>query len=223
MSFRESVIIPYSLFKKCQFASPLPPPPPRREPTPEDEPPAPLPDTVHTPEATLPTQTPPLPLIGKKEEPTLKTEAKTWDYATMARVVPEEDRPILENILERIEAHPQIIRWNKDFEVVLDGVTYPRSNVVEILKFIMKKQTIENNVGAPFGAREFVDNLLKIKVPKEWIKVTFKRKSKRKKGAFMSENDDDDDYEDNERIKPFDKKPRLSQSGSGLLSPWLSY
>ena len=211
MSFRESVIIPYSLFKKCQFATPPPAaaiPPPPRETTPEsDEPPAP-------PEISTP---PTFHQEQKPKFPPSQTDENESTILTMARVVPEEDRPILENILKRIYAHPDIIRWNSNLEVILDGVIYPKSNIVDILKFIMKRQVIENNKGAPFGGKEFVDNLLKINVPKDWIKVSFVRKSKR---GFRGMSPEDEDEEEEEE-QQFAKK-RRTQSGTGLF-PWISY
>lgn len=141
----------------------------------------------------------------------------------MAQAVPERDRPIVESILTRIGDHPDVVRWNKNLEVVLDGVTYPRSNILDLLRFIMKKQLIENNKGAPFGGKEFVDALIKIKIPRDWIQVVFQRKSKRKRAGIYSVGTDEDDYEDDDDdgdvVRPF--KKQFKQVGSGI--PWIIY
>lgn len=252
MSFRESVIIPYSLFKKCQFATPpLPPPPPlpRREPTPDNDQPPPAP-FIRTPspqeeeikqlpwptqkmeeEPPPPPPPPPAeerrqppPVVWAKKEEQQEDDGGDSEVTNMARIVPEQDRPIVENILQRIQAHPNVVRWNNNFEVIVNGVTYPHSNILDLLKFIMKKRVIENNKGAPFGGKEFVDALIdKIKVPRDWIKVIFKRTSKRKRSFSVSGegNDDDDDAEPPGTVRPFLKKPRVQMGRGGI--PWITY
>lgn len=223
MSFRESVIIPYALFKKCQFntppplpvAEPLPPLPP----TPDlDEPPA--APNIETP----PPPPPPPPPIETDEEEEQKPkwpkkEEKEDIITKMARVVPEEDRPIVERILEQVRAHPNVLGWTDNFEVTVNGIVYPKSNIMEILKFIMKKQIVDNQNDAPFGAKDFVDNLINIiKIPKAWIKTSFIRTSKRKRGGLNLE-----DEEDSGGLTVSQPKKRTrSQIGHGIF-PWISY
>ena len=227
MSFRESVIIPYALFKKCQFAtpplappSPPLPPPRKKEDTPEpDEPEAPR--NVETP----PLQPPPSPIEeAEKEEPQQKfnypkRNEKENDIAKMARAVPEEDRPIVERILERVRAHPRVLGWTDDYQLIVNDLVSPKSNILEILKFIMKSQVVENYKGVPFGTKDFVDSLIDvIKIPKHWIKATFVRSSKRKRGGIHSEDDEDDG---GMTISQPSKRTR-SQIGHGTF-PWISY
>lgn len=228
-SFREAVIIPYKLFKQCEFSSPI-----------RKIPPSPLHssdrrniqvlntnsinntvDDDELPPAPLNVRTPPITL--EKPKLNVKKEEKTVDekIATMATVVPEEDRPILENILKRIYTNQDIITWNGDFEIIINGITYPKSNIFDLLKFIMKEQVIENNQGAPFGAKEFVEILIdKLKIPRQWIKSVFKRTSKRGRSDAFSVNEFDTEDPDEGDVKPFSKK--LKQVGHGRL-PWITF
>ena len=221
MSFRESVIIPYALFKKCQFATPpppvpatvpLPPLPSKREPTPErDEPPT--APNVETPPPPLPS-----PLVEQKPK-FPKQEENESVITKMARVVPEEDRPVVERILEQVQAHSRVLGWTDDYELVVNDLVYPKSNILEILKFIMKKQVVQNYKGIPFGTKDFVDNLVDvIKIPKDWIKTTFIRSSKRKRGGIGPE---DEEEGGGLSISQPSKRTR-SQIGLGISS-WISY
>ena len=167
--------------------------------------------------------------VPKSDQPIVENILKTEeaDYITsIARTLPEKDQPIVENILKRVLAHPNILRWNNQWEVIINGITYPRSDLFKLLSFIMKKQTIKNDKGAPFGAKEFVDALLNdIKIPRDWIQATFIRTSKRKRGYSVSGGDGDDDednYEENKKTttRPFKKKPK--QMGRGA-TPWIIY
>ena len=230
MSFRESVIIPYALFKKCQFSTPSPPSAPlpmrKKEDTPEpDEPPAAR--NIDTP----PPQPPPIKGEEEEEEEAEpqpdhqqkfklpKKEEKENDIRKMARVVPEEDRPIVERILEQVRAHPRVLGWTEDYELIVNDLVYPKSNILEILKFIMKKQVVENYKGVPFGTKDFVDSLVDIiKIPKDWIKATFVRSSKRKRGGLHSVDDEEDG---GLTISQPSKRTR-SQIGHGIF-PWISY
>ena len=84
----------------------------------------------------------------------------------------------------------------------------------------MKKQIVENQRGAPFGTKDFVDNLInEIKIPKDWIKATFVRTSKRKQRGISSVEGEEEE-EDEEDFIPT-KRSHL-QTGSGR-SPWISY
>ena len=223
MSFRESVIIPYALFKKCQFGAlpppapePAPPLPPEREPTPEPD----EPEVAR--DIDTPPPPPPPPYVDDEQKLKLpKKEEKETVIAKMSRAVPEEDRPIVERILEHVQAHPRLLRWDENFQVIINDVLYPKSNILEILKFIMKKQVVENNRGTPFGAKDFVDNLINvIKIPKDWIKTSFIRTSKRKQRGISPEGDDEE-TDETKSIVPHSKRAR-SQTGRGI-SPWISY
>lgn len=236
MSFRESVIIPYALFKKCQFATPpaptvpLPPLQPKKEPTPDrDEPPAPpnietppLPPLPPSPTSAPPSPLPAPPPPSEPKWPKKQEKEEENNITKMARVVPEEDRPIVQRILEQVQLHPRVLGWTDKNEVAIDQVVYPKSNILDILKFIMKKQVVENNAGAPFGAKDFVDNLInKIKIPKDWIKAKFVRSSKRKQRGVTLEDDEEEENDRGWAIRQPVKRSR-SQIGSGLF-PWITY
>ena len=204
MSFKESVILPYSLFKKCQFA-----------------PPEKLEHENILRDSTLPSDLK-MKLYSQSKalstKPTPEPEKKKADYrdenAYILQLMPEKDQPFISSILTKIAARKDEIHWNTELELNIDGKPYPGSNIIELLKFVVKNLIITSDIDVPIGAKDFVNKLYDIGVPKTWIKVSFPRrmpKRKKVKSTQRSQLSDSDT----------DDSPQKFQKGQGI--PWLVY
>ena len=85
-------------------------------------------------------------------------------------------------------------------------------NIIELLKFTMKKGVITNEKDYPIGGKTFLEKLGAIGVPESWIKVKIARKGTRpkrrpKKYMFSSSDDSNGDT--------------INQIGQGI--PWNVY
>ena len=113
-------------------------------------------------------------------EPTFKGTAK--DYNFIIDSIPTAIQPFVSSILNHLQHFKDQITWNDQLELIIDGKPFANSNIVKLFQFIMKKITISSDKDIPIGAFEFYRKLLEIGVPNAWMKLTFPRKSGRKKG-----------------------------------------
>lgn len=133
LSFRESVIIPLALFKKCNFGD-------SKEPIVEG-----LPldvkmkllqhERLLNPKGKLP-----IPLqikVVKPDDKETEVSTSSGEFSpnsdTITESVSQANRPFVQSILEVIHKNPDQIRWNENFEVIIDGKLYPSTNIVKII------------------------------------------------------------------------------------------
>lgn len=229
MSYSEAVIIPYAMFRKCHFQSDESKKPQEKI----------LEDSSLPIDVKLKLYNQSQRLQTKEREEGIRTtnnngnSAKTLreDTSYIVDTLPEKYQPYVRSILEKIKENSNEIGWNEDLEIRINGKPYPNSNIIHLLKFIMKNLIVTNETDKPIGASDFVQKLKDIGVPRSWIRVSFTRQSsrkskKRKRGDAVSERQeetmqgydediDPDDDEDEEAIPP------RKQTGQGLR--WLTY
>ena len=88
-------------------------------------------------------------------------------------------RPAVYFILKYIKESRDIVSWNDNLEVIIEGETIENSNIIELLKFVTNTLIITSSSDIPVGVSEFISALQKIGVPRSLIKIP--RKSPRKK------------------------------------------
>ena len=207
MSFKESVIIPLSMYQKCQFAT-------LRQTTGQD------PDTILydnslKPDVKLKLYSQAKHLVRPSIESTPlphQEEKREDDTSFIVELMPENDQPYVNSILKKIKQNESEIYWNNNLELIIDGTPHANSNIIELLKFTMKKGVITNEKDYPIGGKTFLEKLGAIGVPESWIKVKIARKGTRpkrrpKKYMFSSSDDSNGDT--------------INQIGQGI--PWNVY
>ena len=170
MSFKESIIIPLELFKKCTYDSkPL-------EPTKDvlynDN----LPSDI---KMKLFSQSQ-LHQHHDKNKP-VATKIEGIDKEHILNLIPDKDKPSISSILSILEKHRDQVWWNKDNELIINGLTVPNSNIVEILLYLTKNKIVTSDEDTPKGLLAFYEKLQSLNVPNSWIKQKPKTKTSSRK------------------------------------------
>lgn len=190
MSFKESIIIPYELFKKCNFQTPSPPQ--HQEILKDMSLPSDLKMKLYSQSKALQQEKSP---EIKETKPKHKPPDDT-DF--IVQLMPSKSQPFANSILQKIKGRPDDIKWNDNLEVTIGETFYAESNIVELLRFATKNTVVTSHTDIPIGGGEFLDKLFEIGVPRAWIKVSFRRKPP-KRAAKRSQLDDsspsDEDYD----------------------------
>lgn len=118
--------------------------------------------------------------IEKLEEKFLKKPEKAKesiqnDILSFTSTFPLKLQPFVQSILTKISNFPGKISWNDKLEVTIEGVLFKESNILDLLQYAMKTKVISKEADTPIGAYEFIDALLNIGVPRDWIKVGVRR------------------------------------------------
>lgn len=145
--------------------------------------------------------------LSKKSAKELEPNNKQHENDYIVQLFPEKDQPYVSSILNMIDGRKDEIGWNDALELVIDGTTYPNSNLIQLLKFLMKSLIVTREADIPTAAKELLAKLEDIGVPKSWIKVSFPR-PKRKRATRSKED-------------PSEGIPQKVQRGKGI--PWLLY
>ena len=174
MSFSEAIIIPYEMFRKCKFT--------------RDDGDSPsktiLTDSTLSPDVKLKLYNQQRQLQttddpnSKKKESYPKADA-TDDTSYIVDLMPEKDQPYINSILNKIRDNSEEISWNNNMEIRIDGKPYPGSNIIQLLKYIIKDLVITRGADVPKGADNFIHKLKGIGIPKSWIRIPNVRQSAR--------------------------------------------
>lgn len=174
-SFKESVIIPYTLFKQCQFDKS----------TLSSESQNILRDSKLPSDLKMKLYSQSKALVPTND-PEMETSARGVDKETIddidyiAQLMPLKDQPYVSSILSKIKSRPDEISWNDRLEAKINGRLLIGSNIIDLLRFVMKNTIVTRATDIPTGARDFINKLYDIGVPKPWIKVTFPTKHQRR-------------------------------------------
>lgn len=209
MSFKESVIIPYTMFKRCQFGTT----PQKQEHETILQDPS-LPSDIKMKLYSQAKATNTAKSLQENDHSSTKTN-QDHDHAYIVQVMPEKDQPFASSILSKIDSREDEISWNNKLELLIDGKQYPESNIIELLRFVLKNLIVSSDMDIPKAAKEFVDKLQEIGVPKSWIKVSFPRRAPKRTKVKHSQRKNpplDDSEED---------LPAKTQKGKGLS--WIMY
>lgn len=173
--FSECIIIPLAMFEQCNF---------RQE--------AKTSSTVaHAPTSSiLYNQTLPSDLKMKlyHQEKRLKQSSVTKPGHTTAPRVPAAD---VDSILQEISAanhskastilakmlqQKNLISWNEKLEVTINGIHYPNSNIIELLRYVLGDKIPGSLDDVPLAASIFRIAIKELKVPATWLRKEFKVK-----------------------------------------------
>ena len=161
-SFKESVIIPLSIFKNCNYSDKAP--------------------TLNT---SIPHKESPIlarqrellheRMFNRKPYHVYTTSSETETESVKRIGIPIStilshiiisQRPNINSILEHMIANDLL--WNKKGEIILKDKTIKDSNIIEIMKYFSKTTNFQ---GEPTGVNEFWKSLNESYIPKSWIKV----------------------------------------------------
>ena len=95
--------------------------------------------------------------------------------------LPSDAQPFVRSILHKMSQYQSQISYDHQMQIHIDGTPIPGSNIIEILRYLMKKMTITSDRDIPKGGLETRDKLLQIGVPQSWIRV--KGRSRRLRSA----------------------------------------
>lgn len=163
MSFTESIIIPYDLFKKCNIEK----------------------------ESKSILQNDSLPLSEKLllydqnklksrslnqtsliSDQKLDNEIKE-SHEDILIHIPKRYRPYTSSILRIIDENPDIISYDKSFNVYIKGQYLPNSNIIKIFQDFMKSTIITKETDFAEGGKAVYSTLTNdLNVPKEWFPAT---------------------------------------------------
>ena len=69
-------------------------------------------------------------------------------------------------LIQKLKDDPDVISWNDNGQLVLDGSTTPNSNIVDLVNDVMRKRKGFN----PEHSSTFAKALTKINVPEDYVK-----------------------------------------------------
>ena len=150
MSFAQSIIIPLSLFKQCQF------------------------DKIKSKEENDP---PSKKVMLQDQEKLLKQKIDIdksifkFDNNDVLININKIYRPQIQAILEKIQQHPEtVIIDKKTFEITLNGQKINNSNIIKILQYYAKGKIVTKKDDIPKGSKQLYNVLINdLKIPSQWI------------------------------------------------------
>ena len=155
MSFAQSVIIPLSLFKSCQF------------------------DKIKAKDTVLDDIPPSKKLMLKDQEALLKSKANNpnqkissaLNYDDILDNINKKYRPHMRAILDEIIKNEDSISIdNQTFEITIKGKRMSGSSIIEIFKYFTKGKIVTSKKDVPIGTQELFDFLVhELKIPSAWI------------------------------------------------------
>ena len=80
--------------------------------------------------------------------------------------VPKTMQNRAELLIQKLKDHPDVISWNDNGQLVLEGTIVPNSNIVNLVNDVMRKRKGFN----PEHSSTFAKALLKINVPKDYVR-----------------------------------------------------
>ena len=107
-------------------------------------------------------------------EQTITSESES---ATSSQQLNATDKQIIDSIprtmqnrakllIQKPKDHSDVIRWNDNGQLVLDGSTIPNSNIVDLVNDVMRKRKGFN----PEHSNTFAKALAKINVPEDYLR-----------------------------------------------------
>ena len=90
---------------------------------------------------------------------------ETADIDTILQDISSKNIPYARSILSKILANKETIRWNDKLEVVIDKKTYQDSNIIELMRYVLGEKIITFDVDIPIAGEHFYHNLKIIGVP----------------------------------------------------------
>jgi hypothetical protein len=164
--FSECVIIPIKLFSQCSFEK----------------------DGQHVAILDNPKLDPDLKLKLYNQQQhyeklkTLEPEKESpVDLNQYLNEFPVAKRPVAKNIFEMIMLHPKLVSWDPYLQVTINGIFYPQSNILNMIRYVLGELIMTKETDVPQGIDQFVSVLHDIGVPTQWFSI--KRVQKARTGT----------------------------------------
>ena len=158
MSFEQAVLLPYSLFKKNKQLL---------EKNPEDE------QTSINADERIKQML----LENYYEENNKKARQVTTQkdimnntFDSIVNSFEVKEHPIVSAILKLLLNPSSPIKWNNNFEVIIENHLIPYSDIRELIKFVLGKYIITSSNDYPVGYYEFTKAIINV-VPDVWLKI----------------------------------------------------
>ena len=115
----------------------------------------------------------PIQMITQRE----RTMTSESDSATPSQQFNATDKQIIDSVprtmqnhakllIQKLKDHSDIISWNNNGQLVLEGSIVPNSNIVDLVNDVMRKRKSFN----PDHSNTFAKALLKINVPEDYLR-----------------------------------------------------
>lgn len=185
--FSESIIIPLSMFKKCNFESKESKLTPNAV---KDSDEATVRARKFLFDENLENDDAKIKLYNqhkrlyfdKKQKPVIVKQAKVTetphqrfskenDISSILQSFALKTRPFVNSILRKFLHNEDVITWDSNMEVIIDGVQYPESNIIELLKYIMGSKVVTSEEDIPIATDVFLDAIENLNIPKSWVKI----------------------------------------------------
>ena len=162
MSFQEAVIIPMSLFQKCNFDKT------KKESKSSEL----LTSNLQTPIKMKLFEHERVMEKRKREllphSPIYEKTDEDW----LIQGISEKFRPYAKSILEFIKLHPDELGYdNSNYEIRINDDFIRNSNLGKILQFLMKSAIVTREEDIPLGTYSLLTKLYDLGMPKTWVKV----------------------------------------------------
>ena len=104
-------------------------------------------------------------------ERTMTSESDTSKQlsATDKQIIDSVPKPMQNRaklLIQKLKDHSDVISWNDNGQLVLDGSTIPNSNIVDLVNDVMRKRKGFN----PEHSNTFAKALSKINVPEDYVR-----------------------------------------------------
>lgn len=107
-------------------------------------------------------------------------------------------------ILEHLKNHPDIIKWNKNGQIIYKNSTIPDSNLIDLLAGVVTNKKLSPSTSNPLMSRSiFLKALSDANVPESWIRNKESKKLMHSYKEAMNENP----YQSPKVVKKFDWTP----------------
>ena len=125
-------------------------------------------------------------IVPKLSKPGIVQEDTSVRLDDILRYFKIQNRPVAKSLLEFFLQNQDQISWNDAFELRIDGKIIPGSNIVHLLKYILKEAIITSHQDLPLGWNKVIKKMQDMNVPKEWIKVPLKEAGENRQRSWFS-------------------------------------
>ena len=182
MSFKQSILIPLSLFKQCKIEENI--------------------KSLENSESILDNENMPssekMKLFHQNKFlqknttlAPLKNE-KNDNFLYIINQIPDKYKPYSKAILEFIRNQGNI-SWNNNLELIIDGELFTQSNIISILNYLLTDIVVTRPSDIPIGSQELEQKMLDLGLPSSWI--TKKRILRGQKRQTLSGKTSSDIYQ----------------------------
>ena len=91
-----------------------------------------------------------------------------WHVEDILTRLPKDVQGIGEEVLQAISCSRQLLSWNNQLQLVIDNRSVPRTNIVELVQYILYPES--KDTSQPRGFEVFLDALKEIGLESQWVR-----------------------------------------------------